>query len=158
MIVVTFLCFFLVIVGSSFQNLGEFYPCNMDESGETCKVDGYVGTKVLYEDDRVRVWNFTLAPGQMTSMHRHDYDYHFIAIKPTQLEVWGENGSALFNFRAEGTIGFKVEGDYLVPISKDIQLPHAVPRVHAAKNIGNEMYYEILFESKISTAIGNKEL
>jgi hypothetical protein len=25
--------------------------------------------------------------GQMTSMHRHDFDYYFVAIQPSQLEV-----------------------------------------------------------------------
>jgi hypothetical protein len=101
---------------------------------------------LIYEDEAVRVWNFTLAPGAITSMHRHDYDYHFVAIKPTQLEVYGENGSRLFDFRAEGTLGFTIEGDYLKP--RGIELPWPVPRVHAAKNIGPDDYYEILFESK----------
>ena len=43
-------------------------------------------------------------------------------------------------------LGFKVEGDILEPIG--IELPWPVPRVHAAKNIGDCDYYEILFESK----------
>ena len=58
--------------------------------------------------------NFTLSPGEMTSMHRHDFDYHFVVLKPTQLEVWGENRERLFDFRAEGTIGFQLKGDFLV--------------------------------------------
>jgi hypothetical protein len=52
---------------------------------------------VIYEDDTVRVWNLTLVPGEtMTNyMHSHDcFDYHFVAIQPTQLEVYGD-------FRAE---------------------------------------------------------
>ena len=130
--------------------LGETKPC---QEGRICEIDGYVGSKVIYEDDRVRVWNFTLPSGAMTSMHRHDYDYHFVAIQPTQLEVYGENGSVLFNFRAEGTLGFEVVGDYLHPISNNVQLPWLVPRVHSAKNIGPSDYYEILFESKISPSI-----
>lgn len=79
-------------------------------------------------------------------MHQHDYDYHFVAIQPTQLEVYGEDGSRLFDFRAEGVLGFEVEGEVLKPIG--MELPWPVPRVHAAKNIGDGMYYEILFESK----------
>jgi len=60
--------------------------------------------------------------------------------------VYGEDGSRLFDFRAEGLLGFKVEGDILEPIG--IELPWPVPRVHAAKNIGDSDYYEILFELK----------
>ena len=101
----------------------------------------------IYEDDGVRIWNFTLAPGQMTSMHRHDHDYHFIAIKPTQLEVWGEDGTRLFDFRAEGVLGFKLEDDFLTPVN--IELPWPVPATHAAKNIGPDDYYEILVEHKV---------
>jgi len=81
-------------------------------------------------------------------MHRHDYDYHFVAIEPTQLEVFAQNGSRLFDFRAEGVLAFRVEGDYLEPVG--IELPWKVPRVHAAKNIGENPYYEILFESKLN--------
>jgi hypothetical protein len=139
--------------------LGPKMPCDMDkpDGAKSCTVDGYVGSTVIYEDDRVRVWNFTLAPGEMTSMHRHDHDYHFVAIQPTQLEVWGEDGKVLFDFRAEGTLGFKVAGDYLHPISENVRLPHLVPRTHAAKNIGPNTYNEILFESKLDHSHGSTE-
>ena len=130
--------------------LGEKVDCVV-QSG-ACPIDGYVGSGVIYEDEFVRVWNFTLAPGEMTTLHRHDYDYHFVAIKPTQLEVYDEHGNTLFDFRAEGTLGFTLDGDFLKPIN--IELPFPVPRVHAAKNIGNNDYYEILFESK--DALGGK--
>lgn len=85
-------------------------PCDFDAAGTSGQsacgaTDGYVGSNVIYEDDYVRIWNFTLAPGQSTSMHRHDHDYHFVAISPTQLEVYGEDGLRLFDFRAEGTFG-----------------------------------------------------
>jgi hypothetical protein len=138
-------CSFMLTIAE----LGETVPCEMDQRADAlCPVDGYVGSKVIYEDDRVRVWNFTLAPGQMTSMHRHDNDYHFVAVQPSQLQVWGESGKILFDFRAEGTLGFKIQGDYLHPISENVQLPWLVPRTHAAKNIGPTTYNEILFETK----------
>ena len=54
---------------------------------QKCIVDGYVGSYVMIENKSQRIWNFTLEPGEMTSMHRHDFDYSFIAIKPSQLEV-----------------------------------------------------------------------
>jgi hypothetical protein len=129
----------LLAFANAHESVGEKKACSMDVDGALCEVDAYVGSEVIYEDDKVRVWNFTLAPGEMTSMHRHEYDYHFVAIKPTQLEVWGEKGERLFDFRAEGTLGFTVEGDFLVP-AKGVDLPFAVPRVHAAKNIGPDPY------------------
>ena len=146
------LCFIASIftaVSISTEDLGITKECACDEPGNpSCEIDGYVGNTVIYEDDSIRVWNFTLAPGAMTSMHKHDYDYHFVAIQPTQLEVYGEDGSRLFDFRAEGVLGFQLsdDGQFLEPIG--IELPWPVPSVHAAKNIGDEDYYEILFESK----------
>ena len=131
-------------VAESIRSLGDKKPCvpNMSD----CEIDGYVGSDVIYEDHLIRMWNFTLAPGEMTSLHRHDYDYHFVVINPTQLEVYDEKGKVLFDFRAEGTIGFTINGDFLDPIN--IKLPYPVPRIHAARNIGPNVYYEILFESK----------
>ena len=34
-----------------------------------------IGTKLLFENDRVRVWDLALAPGESTGMHRHENDY-----------------------------------------------------------------------------------
>jgi len=146
LLLVLFMFSLCIIEGIDTDNLGDTKKCACDKGGEACEVDGYVGSSIIYEDDAVRVWNFTLAPGEMTSMHKHDYDYHFVAIKPTQLEVYGEDGSRLFDFRAEGVLGFKLVGDLLEPIG--IELPWPVPATHAAKNIGEDDYYEILFESK----------
>lgn len=117
-----------------------------------CEVDGFIGSKVIYEDAQVKVWNFTLAPGAMTSMHRHDCAYHFVAIQPTELEVYGASGVRLFSFQAQGTLGFSIQGDDLVqdaPTGSGASFqPIRVPRTHAARNVGSADYYEILFESK----------
>eukprot|EP00658_Telonema_sp_P-2_P010274 TRINITY_DN13871_c0_g1_i4.p1 TRINITY_DN13871_c0_g1~~TRINITY_DN13871_c0_g1_i4.p1 ORF type:complete len:265 (+),score=53.31 TRINITY_DN13871_c0_g1_i4:245-1039(+) len=114
-----------------------------------CEVDGYVGAHVIQEDEITRTWNFSLAPGAMTSMHRHDYDYSFVAVAPSQLEIYGEDGSRLFDFWATG-LSLRVEGDYLEP-TNGVPLPWKVPRVHAARNIGPNWYHEILTEIKVTT-------
>jgi hypothetical protein len=66
----------------------------------------------------------------------------------------GKMDRDFFDFRAEGVLGFKVVGDFLEPIG--IELPFPVPRVHSAKNIGTEDYYEILYESKHRSDGSNK--
>ena len=93
----------------------------MLESQTKCVLDGFVGDKIDYEDDNVRIWSFNLEPGEMTSMHRHDHDYYFVVNNPSQLEVWGENGTRLFDFRAEGILGFSVQGDLLVPVNTEVK-------------------------------------
>ena len=37
-----------------------------------------VGTKVLFENERVRVWDLALAPGESLAKHIHRTDYFFI--------------------------------------------------------------------------------
>ena len=37
-----------------------------------------VGTKVMFENERVRVWDLTLAPGEQLAKHVHRNDYFFI--------------------------------------------------------------------------------
>ena len=132
--------------------------CSEPGAPEThCSVDGYVGSYVMIENDHQRIWNFTLRPGEMTSMHRHDFDYSFVAVKPSRLEVYGEDGEMLFDFWATEA-SLRVNGDFLEPTG-DEKLPYKVPRVHAARNIGTETYHEILFESKyLADNIGKSEL
>lgn len=125
-----------------------------------CPIDENVGSTVIYEDERVRVWNFTLAPNESTSLHRHDCDYHFVALQPSTLEVFGANGERLFDFLATGTLGFKLDGDELVqlpPSSADASFtPIRVPRTHTARNIGSNIYRELLFESRRCSTTGDE--
>lgn len=42
--------------------------------------DGHVGSKLLSQDERVRVWEIRLSPGQRWHAHRHVLDYFWTAI------------------------------------------------------------------------------
>ena len=57
----------------------------------------------------------------MTSMHRHDFDYSFVAIKPSRLEVFGEDGTRLFDFWATES-SLKINGDFLEPTDENIKV------------------------------------
>ncbi len=37
-----------------------------------------VGTRVMFENERVRVWDLALAPGESLEQHIHRHDYFFI--------------------------------------------------------------------------------
>ena len=39
-----------------------------------------VGTRLLFENERVRVWDLQLAPGESTGVHRHERDYLYVVI------------------------------------------------------------------------------
>ena len=47
---------------------------------ETQNHNGCVGTTLLSENDRVRVWIIRLAPGERIGFHRHVLDYFWTAV------------------------------------------------------------------------------
>src|SRR5258705_12466604 len=48
---------------------------------------GPVGTKVVFENDQVRVWVLKLAPGERSAVHRHDLDHLLIQIRGDRIAV-----------------------------------------------------------------------
>ena len=89
-----------------------------------------VGTKLVFENERVKVWEFTLAPGQELGSHRHEHDYFFYPIEGGTLEVTRASGITRATLET-GKVYYRSKGD-----------------THAAKNIGAERYHEILVELK----------
>ena len=89
-----------------------------------------VGTKLVFENERVRVWEFTLAPGQEIGSHHHPHDYFFYPIEGGTLEVTRASGVTQATLET-GKVYFRKGGD-----------------THAAKNIGAERYHEVLVELK----------
>jgi mannose-6-phosphate isomerase-like protein (cupin superfamily) len=47
---------------------------------ETYAYDGNVGSRLLSESERVRVWEIRLEPGQRFHVHRHVLDYFWTAV------------------------------------------------------------------------------
>jgi quercetin dioxygenase-like cupin family protein len=89
-----------------------------------------VGTKLIFENERVRVWEFTLAPGEAIPAHKHEHDYFFYPIEGGTLEVVRPNGTTRATLNA-GEVYFRKGGD-----------------THAAKNVDDHRYHEILVELK----------
>jgi hypothetical protein len=83
---------------STFPEIADAPRSCSSGNASSCIVDSYIGSKIIFEDETTRIWNFTLGPGEMTSMHRHDCGYHFLAVTSTVLEVWGEMGEKLITF------------------------------------------------------------
>ena len=103
-----------------------------------------VGTKKVFENDRVIVWEMALEPGESTGQHTHENDYFFQVISGSTLETIDSNGVSLggFDFEAGSTHFLTCEGDELV--YGDLRVPAA----HEARNVGSDRYFEILVELK----------
>ena len=47
---------------------------------DTPHISSEVGSRLLFENDRVRVWDLRLEPGQSTGVHRHTCEYLYVVI------------------------------------------------------------------------------
>jgi quercetin dioxygenase-like cupin family protein len=53
-----------------------------------------VGTKLLFENERVRVWDLRLEPGEGSGLHCHQHDYLYVVIGDGQLQGVQADGTA----------------------------------------------------------------
>jgi len=100
----------------------------MDELGD-------VGTKLLYENEKVRIWEIDLQPGEETAMHHHELDYGVMVIE----------GDRVAGVPKEGSGGRLIEAD--VERGKMFGLL-ARGGTERAVNIGEQRFYEIQIELK----------
>ncbi len=106
-----------------------------------------VGSRVVFEDDRIKVWEFNLEPGEKTPVHTHEMDYIFYVIDGTTLEVFDKDDNYLGPLDvADGdVVALRLEGDELV-VEGDASV--RVPATHSARNGGPHRYREVLVEKK----------
>ena len=98
---------------------------------------GDIGSKVVYEDDSVRVWRLKLAPGEESAIHRHELDHLLIQVAGDRIAVIPEPDT---------------EGPYKQELAADV-VPGAVVHVdkggvERARNVGDKVYLEIIVELK----------
>jgi beta-alanine degradation protein BauB len=99
---------------------------------------GDVASRLLFENDRVRVWEMDLAPGDSSDVHEHRLDYVLV-----QLE--GDKVAGIFEEDTKGAYPpGAVEGD--VAPGNAIFIERG--GIETAKNTGTKRYREILVELK----------
>jgi predicted metal-dependent enzyme (double-stranded beta helix superfamily) len=100
---------------------------------------GDIATKLLMENERVRIWEMRLAPGQQSDLHRHDTDY-------VMIQIAGDKMAAKFEADSGGDWGDTdyIEGD----ISPGNVLYAKAGGIETAINVGKEEFYEIVVEFK----------
>lgn len=64
------------LIGENFEGWSE----EIKREFHDLAADGHVGSKLLFENHRVRVWEIRLAPGQRWHAHQHALDYFWTAI------------------------------------------------------------------------------
>lgn len=83
-----------------------------------------VGTKLLLQNDRVRVWEIRLSPGERAPFHRHLTTYFFVCVEA------GRTRSRFPN-------GFYAESDSEVGETVFLEFDPFEPHVHDLENVGD---------------------
>ena len=95
--------------------------------------NGPIGSEVLFENDRVRVWDMRVAPRGKKPWHHHTMDYVIISVTGGKAEIENVQGhSHIANDKAGGVI-WRDAGEK-----------------HELRNLTDEPYQNILVELKLA--------
>jgi len=97
-------------------------------------ISSEVGTRLLFENERVRVWDLCLEPGEATGMHAHNTDYLYVVIGDGELQRRDADGEL-------GPVKHMADGDV---VFRDV----AGEDVHEAVNSGKSSWRNIVVELK----------
>ena len=104
---------------------GEQWPAWLHEEFDHNQHNGCVGTRLLSETDRARVWEIRLQPGERIGFHRHVLDYFWTAVTPCRGRQHLMDGST-------------VEYTYKAGETRHETYGAGEYKVHDLENIGND--------------------
>ena len=56
---------------------------------------GDVATRLLFENDHVKVWEMLLEPGESSDLHRHEFEYFFVVLEGESIDADFEGGKSI---------------------------------------------------------------
>jgi hypothetical protein len=92
-----------------------------------------IGGRVVFENDRVRVWDDTVAPGATQDLHTHTNPYLAVAIAGESGETIGESGEVMQTYEIEPGEVFWYGSDLL-------------PTTHSLRNTGSTEISVVIVE------------
>ena len=99
------------------------WPEPMQAAYEQGRMSGQVGSVLVSETDRVRVWHLTIPPGKSCGFHRHVLNYFWTCLTDGVARGWFEDGSV-------------VDTVHTVGQTKHLDYGAGEHMVHAVENIG----------------------
>jgi hypothetical protein len=104
---------------------------------KTSQISPRVGTELVSETDRVRVWHLSLAPGERIGFHRHVLDYFWTATSEGRSRSHYADGNML-------------EKDYCVGDTSHFAFARGDEMIHDLTNIGTTTLSFVTVEFKRS--------
>lgn len=108
------------------------------QGSEERSVLGPIATNVLYEDDRVRVWDQRIDPGASTGPHHHVLPYALVTIDGASLDVLPVPGHPTIHGEERLSVDLEDRSAAILPEGS----------VEEAVNTGDRPYRAILVEFK----------
>ena len=103
---------------------------------------GPVATRMLFDNDAVRVWEMDLAPGEVCGLHHHTMDYVLFILSGANVGAQSPGGRKMMPFPV------KARATYFVPAGGK----------ESAHNMGDTRFFEALFELKRPAKPGREKL
>ncbi|WP_426612850.1 hypothetical protein [Bradyrhizobium sp. McL0616] len=123
------------------------WPDSIQKEFDTNQFNGRVGTRLLSETERVRVWEIRLAPGERIGFHRHVLDYFWTSVTPGRARSYAEDGTI-------------VEATYSAGETRHFVYGKGEYKIHDLKNVGDaDLWFttvEFLDSANVPLEIGTK--
>ena len=103
---------------------------------------GPVATRMIFDNDDVRVWEMDLAPGGVCGLHHHTMDYVLFILSGANVGAQSPGGRKMMPFPV------KARATYFVPAGG----------IESAHNMGGTRFFEALFELKRPAKPGREKL
>jgi hypothetical protein len=96
---------------------------------------GDVANRVLFEDDKVRIWEMKLEPGEASDLHHHEHDYYLAIFSGDLVAGVPPKDNPMDMFIGK-----------VPPKGNTVGVPKG--GTEWAVNVGKETYHELLIELK----------
>jgi len=103
---------------------------------------GPVATRMIFDNDEMRVWEMALAPGAVCGLHRHTMDYVLFILSGANVGAQSPGARKMMPFPV------KARATYFVPAGG----------IESAHNMGDTRFFEALFELKRPAKPGRDKL
>jgi beta-alanine degradation protein BauB len=92
---------------------------------------GSIGDRVIFENESIRVWSFSVGPGGLKHLHRHELPYLIVPLTGGSVEITTESGVVRSAEDRPGAVIWQEAGE-----------------VHELRNVGATPYENVLVELK----------